>query len=82
MTKTNSRMALLIFEEIKAGRSPEFVIISKLDDPDAYGAERVVLKGVQFSNLALADWSAETIGTVSQTFTFTDAEYLDMIEPQ
>lgn len=82
MTKTNSRMAILIFEEIKAGRSPEFVIISKLADPDAYGAERVVLKGVQFTNLALADWSAETIGQVTQTFTFTDAEYLDIIDPE
>ena len=75
-------MAILIFEEIKAGRSPEFVIISKLADPDAFGAERVVLKGVQFTNLTLADWSAETIGTVTQTFTFTDAEYLDMIDPE
>lgn len=82
MTKINSRMAILIADEIKAGRTPEFVIISKLADPDAWGAERVVLKGVQFTGLTLADWAAEAIGQVSQPFTFTDYEFLDMIEPR
>ena len=82
MTKINSRMAIKIAQAIKEGRTPEFVIISVLDDPDAYGAERIVLKGVQFTELTLADWAAETIGTVSQPFTFSDYEFIDMIEPE
>ena len=82
MTKVNSRMATLIADEIKAGRTPEFVAISKLADPDAWGAERVVLKGVTFTELTLADWSAETIGTVTQPFTFYDYEFIDWIEPE
>ncbi len=35
MHKVNSRMARLIGSDIKAGKDPRFVILSKLDDPDA-----------------------------------------------
>ena len=82
MTKTKSRMALKIADEIKAGRTPEFTIIGKLADPDALGAERVVLKGVTFTELTLADWAAETIGTVTQPFTFYDYEFIDLIDEE
>jgi hypothetical protein len=82
MTKVNSRMATLISDSIKAGKTISFTIISKLDDPDAYGAERVVLKNCQFSSLTLADWTDNQIGQVSQPFTFTDWDFLDVIEPR
>ncbi|WP_082238817.1 phage tail tube protein [Niameybacter massiliensis] len=82
MTKTNSRMAIKLSDMIKKGKTPVFTIISELDDPDAYGAERIVLKNCQFSTLTLADWTANQIGSITQNFTFTDWEYLDMIEPQ
>ena len=82
MTKINSRMAVLISDMIKEGKTPSFTIVSKLDDPDAHGAERVALKDVQFSSLTLADWSTNQIGSVTQNFTFTDWDYLDMIEPR
>lgn len=82
MTKVNSRMAIKLSDMLKAGKTPTFTIISKLDDPDAYGAERVVLKNCQFSTLTLADWSANQIGSITQNFTFTDWDYLDLIEPR
>lgn len=82
MTKVNSRMAIKLSDMLKAGKTPTFTILSKLDDPDAYGAERVVLKNCQFSTLMLADWAANQIGTITQNFTFTDWNYLDLIEPQ
>ena len=82
MTKVNSRMAIKLSDMIKAGKTPTFTVISKLADPDAYGAERVVLKNCQFSSLSLADWSANQIANITQPFTFTDWDYLDMIEPQ
>lgn len=82
MTKVNSRMAIKLSDMIKAGKTPTFTIISKLADPDAYGAERVVLKNCQFSSLTLADWAANQIGSITQNFTFTDWDYLDMIEPE
>ncbi len=75
----NSRMAIAIGEAIRDGRDIRFTIISKLADPDAYGAERVVLKNVSFDDLTLADWETGKTGTVTVPFTFTEYEYLDVI---
>ncbi|MEA5136473.1 MAG: phage tail tube protein [Candidatus Fimivivens sp.] len=82
LNKTSSRMAILIATAIKAGRDVRVTIISKLADPDAYGAERVALKDVSFDDLTLADWEADNFGKVECPFTFTDFEYLDMVTPQ
>lgn len=82
MNKVNSRMAIKLSDMIKAGKTPSFTVISKLADPDSYGAERVVLKNCQFSTLTLADWTAGQLGTVTQNGTFTDWDFLDLIEPQ
>lgn len=77
--KTSSRMARKIGNSMKNGEDVRFTIISKLDDPDAYGAERVVANGVSFDDLTLADWEAGATGKVDAPFTFTDYDYLDMI---
>lgn len=82
MTKVNSRMAIKLSDMLKKGKTPTFTIISKLADPDAYGAERVVLKNCQFSTLTLADWTSGQVGAITQNFTFTDWDYLDIITPQ
>jgi hypothetical protein len=80
MHKVNSRMAIKIGNEIKNGRDPRFTVISKLADPDAYGAERVVVNNVSFDDLTLADWRVAQNGTVEAPFTFTDYDFLDWIE--
>jgi hypothetical protein len=80
MHKVSSRMANKIGSEIKAGRDPRFTVISKLADPDAYGAERVVLKNVSFDDLTLADWEVAVNGKIEAPFTFTDYEFLDVVE--
>ncbi len=77
--KVNSRMAIAIGDKIKKGNDPRFKIISKLDDPDAYGAERVVLKNVSFDDVTLADWEVAKKGSVEAPFTFTDHEFLDKV---
>ncbi len=79
MHKVTSRMALAIGEDIRNGKDVRFTIISKLKDPDAYGAERVVLKNVSFDDVTLADWEAKNVGKIEAPFTFTDYEYLDLI---
>jgi hypothetical protein len=79
MHKVNSRMAQAIGENIRNGQDVRFTVISKLKDPDAYGAERVVLKNVSFDDITLADWEAKAVGKVESPFTFTDYEYLDQI---
>lgn len=77
--KVNSRMALAIGEKIKRGQDPRFTVISKLADPDAFGAERVTLRNVSFDDLTLADWEVATNGKVEAPFTFTDYEFLDSV---
>lgn len=61
------------------GVDSRHTIVAKLDDPDAYGAERVAFYGVSFDDVTLADWKAATAGTVTMPFTFTRAELLDQI---
>ena len=77
--KVNSRMAIVIGESIKKGKDVRFTIISKLEDPDAYGAERVVVRNVSFDDLTLADWEVAKNGTVEAPFTYTDYEFLDKV---
>ena len=79
MHKVTSRMALAIGENIRNGKDVRFTIVSKLKDPDAYGAELVVLSNVSFDDLTLADWEAKSVGKVECPFTFTDYEFLDEI---
>lgn len=82
MHKVNSRMAIKISEAITSGEDLRFLVVSKLADPDAYGAERVAISNVSFDDLTIADWEAATKGTIESPFTFTSAKYLDMVGVQ
>ena len=68
--------------ELQNGVDVRCTIISKLRDPDSFGAERVALYNVSFDDLTLADWQAATMGTVTAPFTFSRYELLDTIEAQ
>lgn len=78
--KANSRMIRKIGEEINAGRDPRFTFISKLDDPDAYGAERIAIYDVSMDDVTLADWEAAAVGKVECPFTFRRFKLLDAVE--
>lgn len=80
--KVNSRMAIRIADMVRNKQDLRFTVVSKLADPDAYGAERVSISGVQFDDLTLFDWEAQTPGEVETPFIFTGYEYLDQITPQ
>jgi len=80
--KVSSRMALAVGDYIRNGQDIRFTIVSKLRDPDAYGAERVAVKNVSFDDLTLADFEAKNVGKVECPFTFTDYEFLDVIQPR
>jgi hypothetical protein len=80
--KANSRMAIKLSDEIKAGRNPRLQILSALKDPAAYGAERVLIKDAAFDDLTLADWEAAVKGEVEAPFTFTDWKLIDTITPR
>lgn len=55
-------------------------LITKLDDPEAYGTERVRLKNVSFDKVVLANFRAGELVTEEIPFTFTGFELLDSIE--
>lgn len=67
--------------DLQSGTDRRFTIISKLKDPDSWGAERVAVYNVSFDDLGLADWQAATVGTVTAPFTFSRYELLDQITP-
>lgn len=81
LNKVTSRMAILMSDNIKQGKETVCTIISKLADPDAFGAERVVIKNATFDELTLADWEAKKNGEESIPFTFDDWDFLDLIDP-
>lgn len=81
MTKTNSRMALKIADEIKEGEHLNLRLSANWLTGCAGGGKSGA-EGVTFTELTLADWAAETIGTVTQPFTFYDYEFIDLIDEE
>ena len=77
--KVTSRFIRLISDRLKEGRQISVTIISKLDDPDSLGAERVVIKNATFNDLTLANWEAKTKGEGESPFNFDDWDLLDLI---
>lgn len=68
--------------DLQNGVDRRYTVISKLKDPDAWGAERVAFYNVSLDEMTLADWQAATVGTVTVPFTFSRYELLDLIEVQ
>lgn len=79
MYKVYSRMIDLMADGLLSGRDTRFTLISKLADPDAFGAERIAVTGVSFDDLTLADWEVATLGKIEAPFTFSWYELLDRI---
>ena len=65
-------------EKLKSGKAPSFTIITKIDDPDAIGVERIALYGCKFDKMTLADWERKKNAEESYNFTFEDWELLDV----
>jgi len=78
MYKVSSKFAIAI-AQIMDDSAPPFVtsLIIKLDDPEADGIDRIVLKGVQFDNIPLANFEVGSLVEEELNFTFDDMEYLD-----
>jgi hypothetical protein len=80
--KTNSRMAIEAGNAALEGRDIRFTIVSALEDPDAYGSERVAVSGVSFDDITVIDWTSGEVTRHEAPYTFAGYEYLDMIEVQ
>ena len=68
-----------VFENWKKGIDQRMQIITKLADPDAYGAERVALYNVSFDDETIMDFAHGQLGKTTHPFTFTRREWLDTI---
>ena len=66
-------------DTIKSGKTPSFKIIMKLEDPDALGAERIVLYGCKLDEMTLMDWENGKITEETLSFTYESYELLDVI---
>lgn len=78
--KVTSRFIKLLSDNLKQGKQTSFTVISKLDDPDALGAERIMIKNVTLEELTLANWESKTNGEEEIPFSFDDWEPMDLIE--
>ena len=79
LNKVTSYFINLLSKNIQEGKVTTCTIISKLDDPDSDGVERIKLKGCTFDELTLANWEAKKLGEESVAFSFTGWEILDTI---
>lgn len=79
MNKTTSFFISKLSDNIQKGKATVCTLITKLDDPDVTGIERVKLTGVTFDELTLANWETKKVGEESMPFTFTGWEVLDSI---
>lgn len=77
--KIDTTVGKLIAEGIRNGKMPDFKIVAKLDDPTAYGAERVELTGVTINELMALKFENKALREEEVPFNFSDFRYIDMI---
>lgn len=82
LNKVTSYFIKKLSDNLKAGKTTVCKIMSNLKDPDAFGAERVMLSDCVFDELTLIDWEAKKLGEESIPFTFSSWEVLDSIDVQ
>lgn len=61
--KVYSREVALILPIIKTGKDIRALITTNIDDPDAYGSEKIQIVDAWFNNLTLTDWSVKNLST-------------------
>ena len=66
-------------DAVKEGRDIRTNIIAYLDDPDAYGQERVSLSNCWINELPLMDWENGSLAEESITGGFTNYEFLNTV---
>ena len=69
-------------DQLIRGIDERDIIIIKLDDPDSFGAERVALYNVSYDDDTLMDFRSGNVVEKTYPFTFTQREWLDVIDPQ
>lgn len=78
--KVSSYFIKKLAPSIKEGKQVTCTIISKVDDPDALGVERIALYNCLIDSVDLINWSVGKVGEESYNFTFEDFSILDQID--
>jgi hypothetical protein len=77
--KIYSRVQHAMAEQVRSGEYPRFELVGKLEDPDAYGTERVALHDVTISEFMLLKFEQKTLGSEDIPFAYSDYELVDAI---
>lgn len=64
-------------DAVQSGKDVRGTFVSMLDDPDAYGAERVAIYNVSLDEVPLVNWERKTIQKDEVPFTFTSHKFLE-----
>lgn len=80
--KVSSRMIIKMKDNMKTGKQSVCTIVAKLTDPDSWGAERVVIKDCVFDELTLMDFEVKKNIEETYNFSFSDYDFMDLIEAQ
>ena len=65
---------------VMTGELPDMTIVVAMDDPAAYGAERVQLRDVMLDEITLSKFENKTLTEEEAPFTAGSFEFLDLIE--
>lgn len=77
--KYDSTVAKLMKDGIVSGELPEIKVVAALDDPTAYGAERVALYDVTFDEVTLSKFENKGMTEEEVPFKAGSFKYLDLI---
>ncbi len=68
-------------KNIENGIDERLTLIAGLDDPDAFGAERVALYGVSLDEKTLMDFQVGQTKEITIPFSYAEVEFLDEVHP-
>lgn len=79
VNKVNSTITKMLGENFKKGIVPEIKIVARLDDPNAYGAERVEILDVTFNEFMLLNFEVKAKMEEEVPFSFEDYNLIDTV---
>lgn len=80
LNKVTSYFLKKVGDDLKKGKATRMTIITNLEDPEAFGAERIQLNNCIMTELTLADWESGKILEESIPFKFSGFEVLESID--
>lgn len=78
--KIDSTIADLLHKGVQTGDIPDIKIVAKLDDPTAYGAERVELTGVTINEIMALKFENKALREEEVPFSFSGYRFIDLIK--